>query len=103
MEITLLKNILTGAGTTMTQEEINAESGCFTCYGMTLAQANILVLLNEIAGVLSGNGGAGLVQAQSGNYAGGTPTWTPTSAIGLAWDTSTSPATEWNYHDGAWH
>jgi hypothetical protein len=68
MEITLLKNILTGAGTTMTQDEINAESGCFTCFGMTLGQANVLVLLNAISDAFGGGGGGG--GALSANLSG---------------------------------
>lgn len=52
----------------------------------------------------TGNGdGGGNVEGQSGNYGGSTPDWTPTTGVGIAWDTSTTPDTEWNYHDGAWH
>ena len=52
MEIGLLMRI-----STMTQQEIMAEVSCFTCLGMSLPQAAILVLLNSI--LTSGGGGGG--------------------------------------------
>lgn len=86
----------------MTQAEIEAESNCWLCYGVSQAEAAILVLLNNLSGG-GGGGGSVIIQGQSANYGGGTPTWTPTTGFGFAWDTSTDPDTEWNYHDGAWH
>ncbi len=41
----------------MTTTEINSAAACFTCYGMDLAQAQKLVLLNAIASSVSGGGG----------------------------------------------
>ena len=58
--ITLLKQI-----TSMTQAEIEAESGCWTCYGMSQSEAAILVLLNNLVPAGSGTGGAGLVGSGS--------------------------------------
>lgn len=69
MEAGLLLRILSNLGVTMTQAEIMAEATCFTCLGMSLAQAVTLVLLNEIsaeiAGGGTGTGGAGVVGAGS--------------------------------------
>ena len=58
--IQILKNI-----TGMTQAEIEAESSCFICYGMSQSQAAMLVLLNNLSGGGSGTGGAGSVGAGS--------------------------------------
>ncbi len=49
--IQILKNI-----TSMTQAEIEAESSCFICYGMSQSQAAMLVLLNSLSGGSSGGG-----------------------------------------------
>ena len=57
MEIGILRNILTGLGETMTQAEINEASACFVCLGLSLAEANILVLLNAVADAGGGGGG----------------------------------------------
>ena len=43
------------------------------------------------------------IEGRSGDYSGGEPDWTPTSDVGIAYDTSTVPATVWNYYGGAWH
>lgn len=59
MQLTILNNILTGLGVTMTQQEINTAAACFLCYGMSLAQAQALVLLNAIAENGGGGGGGG--------------------------------------------
>ena len=59
IEIGILRNMLTELGAPMTQAEINAASSCFLCYGMSLAEANILVLLNSVAANISGGGGGG--------------------------------------------
>jgi len=58
--IQILKNI-----TSMTQAEIEAESPCFLCYGMSQSQAAMLVLLNAIAegGGAGGGGGATIVNS----------------------------------------
>lgn len=61
MQLTILQNILTELGVTMTQQEINTAAACFVCYGMSLAQAQALVLLNEISANVSGGGGGGAV------------------------------------------
>jgi len=43
----------------MTQSEINSQAACFVCLGMSLAQAQVLVLLNAVAVASSGGGGGG--------------------------------------------
>jgi hypothetical protein len=63
LEIGLLQQIATGLGVTMTQAEINAESECWTCYGLSQAEAAIVVLLNTIAVNLGGGGGGGAISA----------------------------------------
>ncbi len=60
LEIGLMNNILGSLGTTMTAAAINAAANCFLCYGMSLAQAQKLVLLNAISVTLA-PGGSGTV------------------------------------------
>lgn len=57
MQVTILRNILTGLGVTMTTQEINTAAACFICLGMSLPQAQALVLLNAISENVSGGGG----------------------------------------------
>ena len=58
-----------------------------------------LALLQLIANNIgSAGGGSGVT---NGNYAGGTPTFTPSSGAGLAVDTSTGNL--WAYYNGAWN
>jgi len=40
----------------MTQAEINEQSGCWICFGISQSEAAILVLLNAIAGSTGGGG-----------------------------------------------
>jgi len=40
----------------MTQAEINAAANCFVCLGMSLAEAQILVLLNAVSAASGGGG-----------------------------------------------
>lgn len=61
MQVTILRNILTGLGITMTTQEINTAAACFLCFGMSLPQAQALVLLNEISANVSGGGGGGAI------------------------------------------
>jgi len=103
LEIQTLLNILIALGDPMTQAQIQAASNCYVCFGMSQAEAAILVLLNAISVAVGGGGAGGFVEAQSGNYGGAQPPWVPGTGFGFAWDTSTDPDTEWNYHDGAWH
>jgi len=66
LEIGILRNILSELGAPMTQQEINTASNCFLCYGMSLAEANILVLLNAMSGAIAGGvGGGGEVGASN--------------------------------------
>ena len=60
LAISMLKQI-----TGMTQAEVEAESGCWVCYGISQAEAAILVLLNNLVPTGSGSGGAGVVGAGS--------------------------------------
>jgi hypothetical protein len=87
---------------TTTQIQILLDDvSCVHCLtDASLADMLKIALLNQIS---AGGGGADALQAQSGNYAGGQPTWTPTSAVGVAFDTSTNPSTQWWYYGGAWH
>ena len=57
MQISILRNILEASDSPMTQDEINTQAACFVCLGMSLAQAQILVLLNAVAAATSGGGG----------------------------------------------
>jgi hypothetical protein len=57
-----------------------------------------LALLQIIANNV---GGGSSSAATFGNYAGGQPTFTPSSGTGLAVDTS--DGTMWEYYSGAWH
>lgn len=67
----------------MTQAEINEESSCWMCNGLSLAEANIIVLLNQIAGSISG-GAAGGIQLGSGS-----PQGSVTAEPGIMyWDTA---------------
>lgn len=59
MEITLLRQMLEELGEPMTQEEINTAAACFICYGMSLAEAQTLVLLNALGTAVGGGGGGG--------------------------------------------
>ena len=56
LAISMLKQI-----TGMTQAEVEAESPCWICYGLSQAEAAMLVLLNNLSGGGSGTGGAGSV------------------------------------------
>ena len=58
-------------------------------------------LLVKILNALNQGAGGGGTGATFGNYAGGQPTFTPASGIGLAVDTSNG--TLWEYYNGAWH
>lgn len=51
----------------MTQAEINAASACYVCYGMSQAEAAMLVLLNAI--VAAGGGGGGETQVYQDSFA----------------------------------
>lgn len=66
MAIGILRQILTNLGAPMTQAEINAESACFLCYGMSQAEAAILVLLNAVEANGGGGGGGGTIQVYTG-------------------------------------
>ena len=59
MQISILRNILEASDSPMTPAEINAQAACFVCLGMSLAQAQILVLLNAVATATSGGGDGG--------------------------------------------
>jgi len=87
----------------MTSAEIQAlieEAKCFSCFGGSFTDLLVISLLNRIS---TAGSGTSAVQGQAGDYAGGNPTWTPTSDVALAYDTSTTPATQWIWYDGAWH
>lgn len=81
----------------ITPEELFAEASCFSCYGASQVDLLKLTLLSRIA-ESSGTGGAGITCA---NYAGGEPTFTPTTSCAVAIDTSTERI--WWYYSGAWH
>ncbi len=56
LEIGILTNILSALGATMTTTEINTAAACFLCLGMSLAEAQKLVLLNAIASNIPAGG-----------------------------------------------
>jgi len=91
--IQILKQI-----TGMTQAEIEAESSCFICYGISQSQAAMLVLLNAIAEGGAG-GAAGLLGVVDPNgvvtpdAAGQFYTNTANDTYWQAWD-----ATNSNWH-----
>lgn len=58
-------------------------------------EVKILQALNN------GGGGGGTTQVFSGNYAGGTPSVTPTTAAAIGIDTSNGR--QWQWFSGAWH
>lgn len=47
----------------MTQSEINEEASCYLCLGVSLSEAQILVLLNAVSDNIGGGGAGGLVGA----------------------------------------
>lgn len=57
-------------------------------------------LLSPIFSSTSGSGSF-TTNVFASNYGGGTPTDTPASGIGIAFDTSNG--TWWAYYTGAWH
>lgn len=72
------------------------------------------VLLVKILNSILAGGGGGVTSAEiiaalgyepmdsrAGNYGGGQPNFTPTSSVGLGFDTSNG--TQWNYFAGSWH
>jgi len=87
-----------------TKSEIQAlldQAQCFSCYSNgSVVDLLKLALLSQIS---AGGVGTTGVQGQYGNYAGGDPTWTPTSDVAIAFDTSTAPATLKLWYAGAWH
>lgn len=80
-------------------QSLLSEGGCVACFGMSIADILGLTLLTQIAA--SGGGGGQACCTTYGNYNGGPPTFTPTTATAEAVDKDTD--TEWKYYDGSWH
>lgn len=66
-----------------------------------LAGTNITVSPAGGTGAVTVNSSGGSAQVFSGNYAGIAPTFTPTTSVAIAIDTSNG--TQWSYYSGAWH
>lgn len=81
-------------------QSLLSQAKCFTCFGISIAEALQLALLAEIVvnGSTGGGGGGGW---QSGNYGGVAPPNTPPSSPFGAIDTNNNAF--WIYFSGAWH
>ncbi len=80
----------------MTTTEINTAAACFLCLGMSLAEAQKLVLLNSVASNITGGGGG------TGGVTSGVtdPVAAPTNASTLYYRTDTG--TLWMWNGAAW-
>jgi hypothetical protein len=79
-----------------------SRASCFVCLPSGVLDIIEAQLLCDILAAGTGGGGGGDVSAnfQSGNYAGGAPTFTPTGTFGMGEDTSNGAVWLWN---GAWN
>lgn len=77
----------------MTANQIQAAATSYSM--MPDKMAAIIYLLANASGGGSGTG------ATFGDYGGGQPSFTPSSGVGLAVDTSNG--TLWQYYNSAWH
>jgi len=87
--IQILKNI-----TSMTQAEIEAESPCFLCYGLSQSQAAILVLLNNLA---EGGGVGGTQEVYTGAFVDPNGNVTPTDTTKPALYFPSGGGTLWQF------
>jgi hypothetical protein len=99
--IALLDNLSSSTSMATDPNTLIAQAVCIDCnipQGMQMP-----VLIGLIAAISSGGGGTitGGVSGMTGNYAGGAPTSTPTSAFAMAVDTSNNEV--WIFFGSAWH
>ena len=78
--------------------ELLENGKCFAC--LTPGQLDIIIaqLMCEIVVAGGGGGGGGVT---CGDYAGGEPTFTPSTACAVAIDTSNGQI--WWYYNGGWN
>lgn len=85
----------------MTTDEIETLVADAACINSCIPQGMQLAVLIYLANQVLATGVANAAEIQADNYGGSDPTWTPTSGVGIAFDTS--DGSQWNYYNGAWH